>query len=103
MTRQLVLAAVLVLVAGGCGSSGSSSCQDYGNLFNSPSGLILVEGEHPTGWSRPDCFTCHPVGDIHCTNRTGIPTLDIAQIRAVVDSLGLASCPQCHGINGVQP
>ena len=103
MTRRLILAAVLMGVSAGCGSGGSSDCQDYGNLFNSPSGLILVAGEHPTGWSRPDCFACHPVEDIHCTNRTGIPTLDIEQVHAVVDSLGLASCPQCHGTNGVQP
>jgi hypothetical protein len=102
MTRRLIIATLFVL-AGGCGSSGPPQSEDYGNLFNSPAGLILVEEEHPTGWGRPDCFSCHSVGNIHIINRTGIADLDLAAVRAVVQSEGLASCPQCHGNNGVQP
>jgi len=102
MMRRLIIAALFVLAAG-CGSSGPPQSEDYGNLFNSPEGLILVQDEHPTGWGRPDCFSCHNVNNIHVINRTGLADLDLAAVRAVVQSEGLASCPQCHGGNGVQP
>jgi cytochrome c553 len=102
MKHRLIIATLLALAAG-CGSSGPPQSEDYGNLFNSPAGLILVEEEHTTGWGRPDCFSCHYVGNIHIVNRTGLADLDLAAVRAVVQSEGLASCSQCHGDNGVQP
>ena len=102
MTRRLILTAVLLVAVAGCGSSGPP-CEDYGNLFNSPSGLILTQGEHPTGWGRHDCLACHNVGNIHCVNRTGVSTLNLADVREVVSRLGQASCVECHGTNGVQP
>jgi cytochrome c553 len=103
MTRRLIIATTLFVLAAGCGSSGPPQSEDYGNLFNSPEGLILIEDEHPTGWGRPDCFSCHEVRNIHTINRTGLADLDLAAVRAVVQSEGLASCSQCHGDNGVQP
>jgi hypothetical protein len=102
MRRPLVIATVFVLAAG-CGSSGPPQSEDYGNLLNSPAGLLLVEEEHASGWGRPDCFSCHEVRNIHIINRTGIADLDLADVRAIVQSGGVASCPQCHGNNGVQP
>ena len=103
MTRRSLFAAVLFLTAAGCGGSGPPQSEDYGNLFNSPAGLILVHDEHPTGWGRPDCFSCHEIRKIHTVNRTGLPDLDLAAIQTVVQREGEASCPQCHGNNGVQP
>jgi len=102
MTRRLIIATLFVLAAG-CGSSGPPQSEDYGNLFNSPAGLTLVQDEHPTGWGRPDCFSCHEIRNTHIINRTGIADLDLTAVRKVVDQLGEASCPQCHGNNGVQP
>ncbi len=102
--RCHVIAATLLALAAGCGSSGSpQQSEDYGNLFNSPAGLVLVRDEHPTGWGRPDCFSCHEIRDIHTVNRTGIANFDLAGVRNVVAAQGEASCPQCHGNNGVQP
>jgi len=101
MMQRLMCSAALLMAVAGCGSGGPP-CEDYGNLFNSPDGLILTEGEHPTGWGRPDCLACHHVGNIHCVNRTGIPTLDMAEVREVVDRQGEESCIVCHGANGVQ-
>lgn len=102
MTYRWIAATVLALAAG-CGSSGPPQSEDFGNLFNSPAGLILVQDEHPTGWGRPDCFSCHEIRDIHTVDRTGIPNFDLAGVRSVVAAQGEASCPQCHGNNGVQP
>jgi hypothetical protein len=102
MIRRTLLAVLFLIAASGCGSNGPPQSEDYGNLLNSPQGLLLVQEEHQTGWGRPDCFACHEIRNIHIINRTGDPSFDLAQVRAVVDNLGLASCPQCHGTNGVQ-
>ncbi len=109
---------LLLALCAGCGSSASpQQGENYGNLYDSPAGLILVRDEHPTGWTRPDCFTCHEIRSIHTVNRTGLPDcpsgtppptpvlqcLDLAAVRAIVQHQGEASCPQCHGDNGVAP
>ncbi len=114
--RKTLSAVVLMLIVAGCGSDGSpQQGANFGNLFASPAGLILVQQEHPTGWGHPDCFACHEVRDIHTVNRTGLPDcpltppatpapcVDLADIRSIVRDLGEASCTQCHGTNGVQP
>jgi len=97
------LLALLFLIVTGCGSDGDLDSENYGNLLASPAGLIVVEGEHPSGWGRPDCFTCHEMRNMHLVNRTGIPDLDLAAIRALIRDQGEDSCVQCHGTNGVEP
>ncbi len=101
-SRLLGLALAAFLLAG-CGSEAGPQSENYGNILNSPDGLVLVQSEHPTGWSRPDCFGCHNVNNIHTVNRTGLPNdvADLAGVRAIVQNQGLASCSQCHGDNGV--
>ena len=86
-----------------CGSDAGPQSENYGNLLASPEGLVIVEAEHPTGWMRPDCFGCHNVNNIHQVNRTGLPAddVDLPGVRAIVQSGGEASCPMCHGSNGV--
>jgi hypothetical protein len=84
-----------------CGSDAPLKSEDYGNLLASPEGLIVTLPEHPTGWGRADCFLCHEIRNMHTVNRTGIPDLDLAEIRSIVMSQGEASCAQCHGSNGV--
>ena len=99
-----LVAMLLALAAvSGCGSDAPVTSEDYGNLLNSPAGLVLVESEHPTGWTRPDCFACHEIRNIHTVNRTGVEELDLAQVRAIVRNQGESSCTQCHGSNGVAP
>lgn len=84
--------------------------ENYGNLLDSPAGLVVVQEEHPTGWGRPDCFACHNIMDIHTVNRTGLPTcsatitqdcLNLSEIQAIVSSQLESSCVMCHGNNGV--
>jgi hypothetical protein len=128
MNRVLIAAAVLLLFVAGCGSDGPVKSEDYGNILASPgtcsssktivcdadadcpagetcNGLILVEQEHPTGWMRAECFACHEASNIHQINRTGLPddVVDLAGIRAITQDQGMASCPLCHGNNGVAP
>lgn len=126
----MVGVALLTLFLAACGSNGPSQSENYGNILASPgvcstattvacdhdgdcpptetcNGLILVQKEHPTGWGRPhsDCFTCHEIRNIHTVNRTGLPDdeADLAGVRTIVRNQGDASCPLCHGLNGVSP
>ncbi len=103
MNRSFVL--VLAVVVAGCGSAGSPMSEDYGNILASPDGLVLVEEEHPTGWTRPDCFGCHDVNNIHQVNRTGLPddVANLSGVREIVNNQGESSCMLCHGSNGVAP
>lgn len=128
MTRCALIATAVLLAIAGCGTSGPVQSENYGNLLTSPgtcsttttivcnadsdcpagqscNGLILVEEEHPTGWMRPNCFGCHNVQLIHTVNRTGLPDAEVnlAGVRAIVQNEGVASCPLCHGNNGVSP
>lgn len=105
MRRVLENATALALIAllAACGSSGDLEGEDYGNLLASPEGLIIVEEEHPTGWTRAQCFACHEIRNIHTVNRTHLPDeqIDLPAVRAIVREQGEASCALCHGDNGV--
>jgi hypothetical protein len=102
-TLRVVCSAALLALAG-CGSDSRPMSENYGNLLSSPAGLVLVQEEHPSGWTRPDCFACHDVNNIHQVNRTGLPNdvADLAGVRTIVNNQGLSSCSLCHGDNGVQ-
>lgn len=122
--RWMIVPLALLLTA--CGSESAPQSENYGNLLVSPGvcstttsqvcdsqrpcppgetcdGLVLVQEEHPTGWTRPDCFGCHNVLNIHNVNRTGLPddVVNLPGVRAIVQNQGEASCPLCHGNNGV--
>jgi hypothetical protein len=86
-----------------CGGSGNDEGQDFGNLIASAQGTHLTLEEHPTGWGRSECFLCHPLEEIHQVDRSGTGVLPLADIRRFVDRDRLASCPLCHGDNGVRP
>jgi hypothetical protein len=112
MTWRAFFAVCVLATVTACGSSGGPQSEDYGNILNSPEGLVLVESEHPTGWGRPDCFACHEILNIHTVNRTGLPDcppppatsvacVDLAAVRAIVAAQGQASCTLCHGWNGL--
>ena len=103
--RALLTVGLMLLVMCGCGDDAGPQSENYGNLLASPSGLVLLEEEHPTGWMRPDCFGCHNINNIHQVNRTDLPDdeIDLPGIRAIVRNQGEASCTMCHGDNGVEP
>lgn len=107
-----ILFGVLFFLAA-CGDNAEPSSENYGNLLASPGGLIVLEEEHPTGWMRPDCFSCHNVLNMHTVNRTGLPNcnklpqppmtgcINLLEIQQIIDSEGQDSCSMCHGDNGV--
>lgn len=80
---------------------GDDSGQDFGNIFESSEGLILTEEEHPDGWKREDCLTCHPLNVIHQEDRTELGILPLEDIQEFVLQEGPESCVICHGDNGV--
>ena len=94
-----LLAILLILSIAGCVSEDNQG-QGFGNILDSPEGLVVTEEEHPDGWGRSDCFTCHPIADIHQVDRTD-GLLPLEDIQALVEKDGLASCSVCHGDNGV--
>jgi hypothetical protein len=96
---KLLVAILLILSVAGCVSEDNQG-QDFGNILDSPGGLVVTEGEHPDGWGRSDCNTCHPRADIHQVDRTD-GLLPLEDIQALVEEEGLASCVICHGDNGV--
>jgi len=107
-----LLTALALLNVVSCGDDGPQEGENYGNLLNSPQGLVLVREEHPSGWTRPECFACHEPRNIHTVNRTGLPDcadapreacVDLPGIRTIVGDLGEAACVLCHGENGVRP
>ncbi len=105
MTLRRLTALFLLALCLSCGSKSDPQSEDSGNLLASPGGLLLLEEEHPTGWTRPDCFGCHVFENMHQLNRTGLPDalVDLPNIRAIIANQGLPSCALCHGDNGVQP
>jgi hypothetical protein len=96
---KLLLGILLILSVAGCVSEDNQG-QGFGNILDSPEGLIVTEGEHPDGWGRSDCFACHPIADIHQVDRTN-GLLPLEAIQMLVLDEGLAACPICHGDNGV--
>lgn len=86
-------------LAAGCGSPLNQG-EDYGNLLDSPGGLVLTEEEHLGGWGRAECTQCHNLENIHLEDRTGI-AIDIEAVHDQALDEGNAGCPACHGTNGV--
>lgn len=85
-----------------------SGCQDettyeyYGDLLETPAGLILVQEEHEVGWKEATCSHCHVTGNFHATFPGRTSSFDMEQIRAYVEQAGPSSCSDCHGNNGVE-
>ena len=73
--------------------------EDY--ELQSPADLTLSPTNHPHGYARRECYTCHLPHNIHQRDTLGDPLFDSA--RDLVDQFGLKSCAGCHGGNGVTP
>ena len=98
--KRLVLLLLLLTFLSSCVSEEDEG-QDWGNILAGVEGLILTEEDHPDGWGRQECFVCHPLEVIQQEDRSGIGVLLLEDIREFTVQEGLASCPICHGDNGV--
>lgn len=90
---------IILFLGIGCGEATLDEGEDYGNLLESPEGLVLTEEEHTAGWGHAECDTCHNLDNIHLVNRTDI-SLDIEAIHDQALEEGISSCSSCHGSNG---
>lgn len=76
-----------------------------GSMAEGPGGLIVTEGEHPTGFGHETCFECHSIDTLHdagCTSWVD-PVALRAEVEGAVQTQGEAACTTCHGDNGVTP
>ncbi len=97
--RWLSFAAILLGVA--CSEIAEDEGEDFGNILDSPGGLVLEEEEHIYGWGRSDCLMCHNLNNIHLENRTGID-IDVEEIQEMTYEEGESVCMSCHGTNGTE-
>jgi len=97
----LLLLLLISIIISSCVSEDNDGGQDWGNILAGVEGLQLTEEDHPDGWGRQECFVCHPLEVIHQEDRSGIGVLLLQDIRDFTVQEGLASCPICHGDNGV--
>ncbi len=78
-------------------------CDGLADVIHGPAGLEIVPADDHPGWGQDRCMSCHSIERMHLRNCTGIPEVDVAAIRALVDEQGEEACATCHGDNGVQP
>jgi hypothetical protein len=93
----MVRLSLLMLATLGC----APPICDQGSMLDGPDGLYLTEGEHPEGWSHPECFACHAAASLHREGCT--PGVDYEALWELVDAEGEDCCLDCHGDNGVEP
>ena len=94
VARALLLLAVAGVVSA-CGPE--APCDRYpGGRFDLTRMTIAAPVHPPVGRSEP-CLGCHVPRTIHRANCTGVPYIDLAEVRRQVDAGGDAACARCHG------
>ncbi|HLE00250.1 MAG TPA: hypothetical protein VJB59_08325 [Bdellovibrionota bacterium] len=63
--------------------------------------ITLTEDNHPHGYGRSDCFSCHVSVNIHRVDYVQSGLLNTAQ--RLTETYGIDSCRGCHQSNGVAP
>ena len=93
--KQLTIPFVLFLVLlSACGVQ-----RQYESYPMTITDLTITTQNHPHGYGKSECFTCHLPSNIHNVDRIGAPSFAIA--KTLVEQQGLNSCTGCHGTNGV--
>lgn len=70
--------------------------ENYGTLTTAS---ITSQAQHPHGWQRRECFSCHNIGNIHRgPNAISFAASIADQYYAGGDKI----CLNCHGPNGLQ-
>jgi hypothetical protein len=101
MKRVVLLLCILVgvFLHSGCGED--RQFEYYGDITTGPGGISLIDpNEHPGGFGRWQCLTCHNATRIHRNPGSAIANPDL--LNQLVKSNGLAAyCLICHGPNGL--
>lgn len=81
--------------------SGATGCDPCarGSIFDSEEGLVITQAEHPDGWGRAQCSSCHALDAIHQLGCT--PNIHYGQLHERIALEGYDACSSCHGDNGV--
>lgn len=73
--------------------------ENYGDITAGVGGIAITsQAEHPYGWGRSDCLSCHNTLNIHKNPNS---TIDENAIIQLVKQNGVRYCLTCHGPNGV--
>lgn len=96
---KIIPTLIVSIFLASCGGTTLNEGEDYGNLLDSPEGLVLTQAEHEIGWGHSTCTMCHNLENIHLVNRTGI-AIDIDALHEQALEEGIAGCAACHGDNG---
>jgi len=89
---------VLLLASAALLACGEPDCTDSA-MIDGAGGLVLTAEEHPDGWGREACESCHATESIH---RSGCSTgVNYEDVNDLVAAEGNAACATCHGDNGV--
>lgn len=96
----MVITRILVVLAlGACSlAAGCDPCVD-GSMLDSDEGLVITIDEHPDGWGREECTTCHAYEALH--RRGCTEGVDLVLVRETVEEDGMEACGVCHGENGL--
>ncbi len=90
--------AILLMMLFACGRE-TTHGEDYGDLVNSPGGLVLDQSKHEFGWQKSGCSLCHNLNNIHLND--DVEGFDMPAVRELVAEQGISVCHECHGTNGV--
>lgn len=88
---------VLLFLVICCGCAANRQSEQY--TISNIADLNLTSDNHPHGYTKTECFSCHLPQNIHQVDRIHAPSFALAQ--SLVDQYGLASCSGCHGTNGI--
>lgn len=96
--KPLLLLSLSLPLLAACQSDSNS--EYYGDLTQTPAGLVLEFSEHGLGWGRTDCNSCHLPNNFHQDHVDRVGTFDMQAIRDIVNATDTTSCVLCHGDNG---
>jgi len=90
-----LIPALLVTMLLGCGQDHQN--EDY--QIKDTTGVTLTESNHPHGYKKSECLSCHVPANIHQEDRINSNSVGLA--RSLVEKYGAQYCWTCHGTNGL--
>jgi len=90
---------LLIVSAAGLGTAcgPEAPCDRYPGGHFDLSRMRISAPSHPPVGSAEPCLSCHVPRTIHRANCTGVPYIDLAEVRRQVEAGGDSACGRCHG------